>query len=57
MRTWFTADAWMPLATMASNSCLLYAMPPPEPPSVNAGRMMSGYEPISSDTAMPCSSL
>jgi len=35
----------------------LYAMPPPEPPSVNAGRMMSGYDPISSAIARPCSSL
>ena len=30
-------------------------MPPPVPPSVNAGRMMSGIVPISAATARPSS--
>mmetsp|Transcript_32869 Transcript_32869/g.92035 ORF Transcript_32869/g.92035 Transcript_32869/m.92035 type:complete len:327 (-) Transcript_32869:74-1054(-) len=35
-------DAARPEATMARNSSMLYAMPPPVPPSVKAGRMITG---------------
>ena len=42
MSTWPIGDAARPPATMASNSLSVYAMPPPRPPSVNAGRTMSG---------------
>ena len=40
-------DALRPLVMMVLYSSMLYAMPPPEPPRVNAGRMMSGNEPMS----------
>mmetsp|Transcript_31062 Transcript_31062/g.77287 ORF Transcript_31062/g.77287 Transcript_31062/m.77287 type:complete len:311 (+) Transcript_31062:3613-4545(+) len=46
--TWLVADASTPLVTIVFSSSRLYAMPPPEPPRVKAGRMMSGKEPISS---------
>ena len=36
-----------PFFAIMSSSCLLRATPPPAPPSVNAGRMITGY-PISS---------
>mmetsp|Transcript_820 Transcript_820/g.3080 ORF Transcript_820/g.3080 Transcript_820/m.3080 type:complete len:211 (-) Transcript_820:585-1217(-) len=44
--TWLVADASRPPLTMFSNSSMLYAIPPPEPPRVKAGRMMSGNVPI-----------
>ncbi len=43
----FTGERSMPRAQMVSNSSMLYAMPPPEPPRVNAGRMMRGMVPMS----------
>ena len=42
-----TGERSIPLAQMVSNSSTLYAMPPPAPPRVKAGRMMSGMVPIS----------
>mmetsp|Transcript_10712 Transcript_10712/g.39666 ORF Transcript_10712/g.39666 Transcript_10712/m.39666 type:complete len:223 (-) Transcript_10712:740-1408(-) len=45
--TWLVLEALIPLVMMVLYSSMLYAMPPPEPPRVNAGRMMSGNEPIS----------
>ena len=41
------SDASRPRATIASNSSAPRAMPPPVPPSVKPGRMMSGHEPMS----------
>jgi len=41
---------------ISSNSSLLYATPPPEPPSVNAGRMIAG-RPISRRNSRACSSV
>ena len=55
MSTSLTGDMSSPRATMVSNSSRLYAMPPPVPPSVKAGRMMSGIVPISAATARPSS--
>mmetsp|Transcript_23837 Transcript_23837/g.81264 ORF Transcript_23837/g.81264 Transcript_23837/m.81264 type:complete len:298 (-) Transcript_23837:292-1185(-) len=40
--TWLVVLAVSPFSMMALYSSMLYAMPPPVPPSVNAGRMMSG---------------
>ena len=40
--TWPIGDAARPWATIRSNSASSRAMPPPRPPSVNAGRMISG---------------
>ncbi len=40
--TWEIGEASRPSATMRSNSSSVRAMPPPRPPSVNAGRMMHG---------------
>ena len=51
MRTWLVSDAVMPAVTISWNSSMLYAMPPPVPPSVNAGRMMLGKAPMSACTA------
>ena len=39
-----------PLAQIASKSAALRAMPPPAPPSVKPGRMMTGHKPISDRT-------
>ena len=49
-RAWLVMEASRPVLTISSNSSMLYAMPPPVPPSVNAGRMISGKLPIISDT-------
>ena len=35
-------EAWRPVRARSSNSCRLYAMPPPVPPRVKEGRMMAG---------------
>ena len=40
--TWPIGDAASPRSTTASNSASLRTMPPPRPPSVNAGRTISG---------------
>jgi hypothetical protein len=40
--TWLVMEASMPSCTICLNSSTLYAMPPPAPPHVKAGRMMSG---------------
>ncbi len=45
-----------PRVMISSNSSLLYAMPPPLPPSVNAGRMIAG-NPISSRNALASASV
>ena len=50
INTWLIREASIPLRTIVSNSSLLYAMPPPVPPSVNAGRIIAG-KPISSRNA------
>ena len=42
IRTCPIGDAASPWATIRSNSSSLRAMPPPRPPRVNAGRMISG---------------
>ena len=46
--TWPIGDAARPRATIASNSSSVRAMPPPRPPSVKAGRMISGSPNVSS---------
>ncbi len=51
--TWPIGDAARPPETMSANSVSLRAMPPPRPPSVNAGRTISG-SPIS--VSAPCAS-
>ena len=48
--TWPIGDAASPRETIASNSSSVRAMPPPRPPSVNAGRMISGSPNVSSAT-------
>ena len=48
-------DAASPRETSSLYSSVLYAIPPPVPPSVNAGRMIAG-SPISSRKAMACPS-
>ena len=40
--TWPTGDASRPVSMMALNSSSVAAMPPPMPPRVNDGRMISG---------------
>ena len=40
--TWPIGDASSPRRTISSTSSRVRAMPPPRPPSVNAGRMISG---------------
>ena len=50
IKTSLTGERSRPRAAIASNSSRLYAIPPPIPPSVNAGRIMSGNVPISSAT-------
>ncbi len=42
IRIWPIGEAARPWATMRSKSSTLRAIPPPRPPSVNAGRMISG---------------
>ena len=44
--TWLVMEADRPWLMISSYSSMLYAMPPPVPPSVNAGRMISGKRPI-----------
>ncbi len=46
--TWPIGDALRPWATICSNSASSRAIPPPRPPSVNAGRMISGSPKASS---------
>ena len=46
-----------PLEQMASNSSAVRAMPPPAPPSVKPGRMMTGHAPISACTCRASSSV
>ena len=41
-RTSFVGDKSRPLLTIFSKSCLLYAMPPPDPPNVNEGLIIIG---------------
>ena len=49
-------DAARPVATMRSSSSSVRAIPPPRPPSVNAGRMISG-SPKSASAPRACSTL
>ena len=56
IRTSVVGLASRPLRTIASNSCLLYAMPPPVPPSVKLGRMIEG-RPVRASTAKASSML
>mmetsp|Transcript_5486 Transcript_5486/g.18559 ORF Transcript_5486/g.18559 Transcript_5486/m.18559 type:complete len:288 (-) Transcript_5486:66-929(-) len=56
-RTWLVDDALMPDCTIISNSSWLYAMPPPVPPRVKAGRMMMGQLLMSSRILRACSSV
>mmetsp|Transcript_35410 Transcript_35410/g.67754 ORF Transcript_35410/g.67754 Transcript_35410/m.67754 type:complete len:233 (-) Transcript_35410:577-1275(-) len=53
--TCFVADAASPDLTICSNSSGLYAMPPPVPPRVNAGRIIRGYCPMSAAISHACS--
>ena len=39
---WWIGEDLRPFSAISMNSSSLEAIPPPEPPSVNAGRMMSG---------------
>ena len=48
MSTCLVGERSSPRRTIASYSSRLYAMPPPEPPSVNDGRMMAG-KPVHSE--------
>ena len=54
--TWPIGEAARPCATIRSNSSWVRAIPPPRPPSVNAGRMISG-SPSSPLAARACSRL
>ena len=45
-RTSLVGDKSIPLFTIFSKSCLLYAIPPPDPPSVKEGLIIIG-NPIS----------
>ena len=45
-KTSLVGDKSRPLLTIFSKSCLLYAIPPPDPPNVNDGLIIIGY-PIS----------
>ena len=47
MRTWWTGESSRPRVTFRSNSSAAQMMPPPEPPSVNEGRMTTGRPPSS----------
>ena len=47
-----TGESAMPRSRISLSSSLLYAMPPPVPPSVKLGRRMFGY-PIRSANSMP----
>ena len=51
--TWPIGDAARPPATIRSKSASVRAIPPPRPPSVNAGRMISG-SPKASSAARAC---
>ena len=53
-RTWCIGEARRPFSQISRSSSRVPAMPPPVPPSVNAGRMMSG-RPTSSANAMALS--
>ena len=55
--TWLVMDASSPPAQMARNSSMLYAIPPPVPPSVKAGRMISGKRPMVSYATIASSML
>ena len=46
-----------PRPVMSSSSCSSLAIPPPVPPSVNAGRTRTGYPPISGTAAFASSML
>jgi hypothetical protein len=48
IRTCPIGDAARPRETIASNSSRVRAIPPPRPPSVKAGRMISGSPNVSS---------
>ena len=50
-----TGDKSIPRLTMVSNSSLLYAIPPPAPPRVKAGRMIMGNDPISEQITLASS--
>ena len=50
MSTCDTGDRSSPRLTICSNSSRLYAIPPPEPPSVNEGRMIAGKQ-VQSESA------
>ena len=46
MSTWPMADCRSPWLAISTSSPLLNAVPPPNPPSVKAGRIRRGYFPI-----------
>ncbi len=48
IRTSEVGDASIPFSTIFINSSLVYAIPPPVPPSVNDGRMITGKPSVSS---------
>jgi hypothetical protein len=54
--TWPIGEVDSPRATTSSNSASVRAMPPPRPPSVNAGRTISG-RPNSASAVRACSRL
>ena len=54
MSTCEMGDSASPRVTIAMNSSRLYATPPPDPPSVNAGRMIAG-KPVNSTISSACS--
>ena len=56
MSTCEVGDSSRPRRTMVSYSSRLYATPPPDPPSVNDGRMIAGY-PVDSSSACASSQL
>ena len=53
IRIWPIGEAARPCSTIRSKSATVRAMPPPRPPSVNAGRMISGSP---NSAIAPCAS-
>mmetsp|Transcript_29059 Transcript_29059/g.78269 ORF Transcript_29059/g.78269 Transcript_29059/m.78269 type:complete len:311 (-) Transcript_29059:419-1351(-) len=56
-RIWLVMDASRPSFTICLYSSTLYAIPPPVPPHVKAGRIMRGKRPISAAASMASSML
>ena len=55
MRTWPIAECRIPWLAISTNSPMLNAVPPPSPPSVNAGLINNGNEPRFSAAAITSS--